>query len=193
MSGEGPAALFFACLVSGILVPLPEDVALLVAGWQVGKGDLAVGPALLAGVAGTLARDLIAFGLGAVVGPRLERLPAVHRFIGEARLARAHALFEKHGRGMLFWTRFAVGLRAPLYFAGGSLGFPLRRFLGLDLVGLAVSVPLTLWMGQAWGEEAAIWLKAALSHQRIVLTTIVTAATLYTLWRFRGSRGAERD
>lgn len=184
-------ALFFACLVSGILVPLPEDVALLVAGWQVRSGTLPLGHALVAGVLGTLGRDLIAFCLGAVIGPRLERLPLVRRVVGEARLARAHALFERHGPGMLFLTRFAIGLRAPLYFVGGSLAFSLRRFLLVDALGLLVTVPLTLWAGHTFGEEAAAGLKIALRHQRLVLFGVITLAVAWWAWRARRARRPE--
>lgn len=185
MPGDAPLALFFACLVSGILVPLPEDVALLVAGWRLRTGELTLADAFLAGFAGTLGRDLIAFGLGAVVGPRLERLPLVRRVLGEARLARAHALFERHGPGMLFLTRFAVGLRAPLYFVGGSLGFPVRRFFVVDAAGLVVTVPITLWLGHLFGEDAAAGLKVALAHQRLVLGAAVGAGVAWWVWRSR--------
>lgn len=186
MSAGEPLALFLACLVSGILIPLPEDVALLVAGWQMNAGQLSLSAAFLAGFAGTLGRDLIAFGLGALVGPRLERLPLVRRFLGEARLARAHAMFEREGRRMLFFTRFAIGLRAPLYFVGGSLAFPMRRFLLLDALGLCVTVPLTLWLGHTFGEKAAAGLKVALAHQRVVFVCLVIAGLAWWLFqRFR--------
>jgi membrane-associated protein len=179
MAIHSPLALFLACLVSGILVPLPEDVALLVAGWRVQTGELTLAHALMAGVAGTLGRDLLAFGLGAVLGPRIERHPRVRRLLGEARLARAHALFERHGSRTLFLTRFAMGLRAPLYFVGGSLGFPLRRFLLLDIVGLAITVPITLFLGHTFGERAAHSVLDLLAHQR---TTILVVLVLLLLW-----------
>lgn len=190
MFAGGPFALFVTCLVSGLLVPLPEDVALLVAGWKVREGDLTLSAALAAGFAGTLCRDLVAFGLGSVIGPRLERLPLVRRALGEARLARAHALFERHGPRMLFFTRFAVGLRAPLYFVGGSLAFPVRRFLVLDALGLALTVPLTLWLGNTFGEDAAAALTVALSHQRAVFGLLVVAGL--SAWLVRRARTRAR-
>ncbi len=187
MTAAGPTALFVACLVSGLLVPVPEDVALLVAGWQIQAGDLPLGGALVAGIAGTLGRDVVAFGLGRLIGPRLERLPLVRRILGEARIGRAHALFARRGHGMLFLTRFAVGLRAPLYFVGGTLGFPIRRFLLLDLSGLALTVPVCLWLGASFGEDAAAGLKLALGHQRLVLATIAMGLGAWLLaQRMRG-------
>jgi membrane protein DedA with SNARE-associated domain len=184
MTTGGPLALFFACLVSGVLVPLPEDVALLVAGWETTQ-DLSLPAALAAGTIGVLGRDLVAFGLGRLIGPRLEGLPRVRRFLGEARLARAHGLVNRHGTRMLFVTRFAIGLRAPLYFAGGSLGYPLLSFVLLDLVGLVLTVPLTLVIGRAFGAEAAEGLKVALGHQRVVLAVVVAAGLGWWAWKSR--------
>lgn len=180
-----PTALLFACLASGLLVPLPEDVALLVAGWEVRTGSLDPALALAAGVVGTLGRDAVAFGLGRALGPRIERHPLVRRLIGEGRIARAHALFGRHGARMLFWTRFVVGLRAPLYFVGGSLDFPLRRFVWLDLVGLFVSVPLTLAIGAWAGAGAATAVASAVAHQRALLALTACAGLLWLLAKRR--------
>lgn len=188
MSVDSPLALFLACLVSGLFVPFPEEVALLVAGWRIRTGELDPALAVAAGTLGTLGRDLIAFGLGSVLGPRLERMPRVRRLLGEARLARAHALFEGHGRSMLFFTRFLMGLRAPLYWVGGSLAFPVRRFVALDLIGLAITVPATLWTGYTFGEGAEAGLHAALAHQRAVLVGAVLLVGAWWLGRTR--RGA---
>lgn len=183
----GPVALLFACLASGLLVPLPEDVALLVAGWEARRGALDPGWAALAGIVGTLGRDAVAFGLGRLLGPRIERLPFVRRMIGERRLARAHASFAARGGRMLFWARFAVGLRTPLYFAAGSLGHPVRGFVLVDLAGLLLTVPLTLALGAALGSDAAETLVRALVHQRVALL-VATVGGLGWLWWRRADR-----
>lgn len=180
-----PTALLFACLASGLLVPFPEDVALLVAGWEIRVGTLDPALACAAGVVGTLGRDAVAFGLGRAIGPHIERHPRVRRLVGDRRIERARALFERHGARMLFWTRFVVGLRAPLYFVGGSMRFPLRRFLGLDLLGLLVSVPLTLAIGAWAGSDAARAVAAAVAHQRTLLALAAGAGLLWLLARQR--------
>ena len=179
----GPLALFVACLVSGLLVPLPEDVALLVAGWEIRKGALDPIAAGLAGLMGVLGRDVIAFSLGRVLGPRIEGLPWVRRILGEHRLERSHALWERWGARMLFLTRFAVGMRAPLYFVGGALGYPASRFVGLDLAGLVLTVPLTLWAGWRFGPGAAEALTSALAHQRVLLALLVVSCLGWLLLR----------
>lgn len=178
------AALFVGCALSGILVPLPEEVPLVVGGMAVARGELTLAAALLAGAAGTLLRDALAYALGRLAGPRLEAW--LRRRFG-ARMTRAIAAYEvrdAHQRDRLvFATRFAPGVRGPLYVVAGLLRVPARRFLAIDGVGLAVTTPLTLWLGMRWGAPALDLLHAALGHQRAVLGGLVAVAVVVTLLR----------
>jgi membrane protein DedA with SNARE-associated domain len=174
-----PLTLLVACLASGLVIPVPEDVALLLAGWQIRQGELSIFGALAAGMLGTLGRDAIAFTAGRVFGPAIERVRFLHRLGVPRRVGWARAKLERHGSRMLFLTRFLVGVRAPLYFAGGSLGFPTRRFVLLDLVGLCLTVPVTLAIGHAAGVPAVDGLTAALAHQRAAIATLLLLAALW--------------
>lgn len=188
MIGGAALGLFLACAVAGILVPVPEDVALLLAGWEVGRGELSPIVAVVAGGLGVLTRDLTAFLVGRWIGPRIEHHPRVHRFIGERRLAWAHGVFARHGDRVVLVTRFAVGVRAPLYFVAGSLGMSLRRFLLADLAGLSVTVPLNLWIGARAGPDAVSWLLEWVHHQRLVVGLGLLVLLGWLLWRRRVER-----
>jgi len=171
------------CLVSGILMPIPEDVMILAAGWGVQDGTLALGPTVVAVAAGTFARDALAYALGQRAGARLWAWAT--RITGEAALDRARRWYANHASATLFLTRFAIGFRVPLYFVGGSTGVPFRRFAALDAVGLALTTPLLLWIGARAGPTAADDLKAALAHQRLVLGLLAVALLLTWAWRRR--------
>lgn len=178
------------CLVSGLLVPIPEDAIILAAGWGVEEGRLALGPALLASALGTFGRDALAYALGQRAGERLWAWAT--RLTGEAALDRARRWYTSHATTTLFLTRFAVGFRVPLYFVGGSTGVPFRRFALLDAVGITLTTPLLLWIGARAGPTAAEDLKAALGHQRMVLgalTAVVVAGWAWRRWRRRAARG----
>ena len=58
-------------------------------------------------------------------------------------------------------------------------------FRSLDLVGLVLTVPLTLVIGRAFGAEAAEGLKVALGHQRVVLAVVVAAGLGWWAWKSR--------
>lgn len=170
--------LFLACLVSGILVPVPEDVALLVAGWQMHEGGLPVVSGALAGFFGTFARDTLAFSAGRMALAGIHRTTFLARWLDTPRLARMrHALAER-GDPLLFFTRFAIGFRSGLYFAAGSTGRPLARFLLLDAIGLLITTPLCLWLGWTFGPDAEATARLALGHQRAVQGVLVAAIVL---------------
>jgi membrane protein DedA with SNARE-associated domain len=189
-----PLSLFLACLASGTLVPLPEDVALLVAGHAAAQGRIGYGAVLIAGTLGTLGRDVLAYLAGRLVAPHLETSRWLKRVAGSRRIAHARGLLARHGTRMVFATRFAVGLRAPLYFASGTLGFPFARFLALDAVGLLVSVPLTLWLGAWAGPTAAEAVQGALAHQRVAVGVVIVVGLAWVLVKRRRERlAAARD
>ncbi len=181
-------SLFGVCFVSGVVVPIPEDVAILSAGWAVTEGRMGLGSAFLAAFAGTLLRDAVAFALGRFAGTRL--LPAAERVFGTAWLDAARDRFARAGSRTIFLTRFAVGMRAPLYFVGGSLRFPMRRFLVLDAVGLTITTPLLLWIGADRGPVAADWIVAVLPHQRLVVGVGVALALTWLGYRWHRRRSA---
>lgn len=184
-------SLFGVCLVSGLLVPIPEDVAILSAGFAVREGRLGLGGAFLGAFAGTFLRDAIAFTVGRFAGERLWALAA--RLFGEARLDRARRRFEGAAGQTVFLTRFAVGMRAPLYFVGGTLRFSFRRFAVLDAIGLCLSTPLLLWIGAETGPAAADWIVAILPHQRVAVALLLGIGLLgwFTWRRLRAGREAD--
>lgn len=170
---DNPQSLALICLISGLLFPLPEDIALLLAGWAIRQGKMELGAVWVAAYFGVLGRDTIAFGCGYLLEERLERWSLGRRLLASRRLQRARDIFQRRGASMLLLTRFAVGMRAPLYFAAGMLGHRFRVFLLADLLGLLITTPLTLWLGWRFGEHAAETLKELLTHQRAILASLL--------------------
>jgi membrane protein DedA with SNARE-associated domain len=78
-----------------------------------------------------------------------------------------------------------VGVRAPLYFAGGTTGSSFARFAAFDAIGLCLTTPLLVWLGYALGPGAVDWLHVALGHQRLALAAGVTAVVLWSVWQWR--------
>ncbi|HNH45974.1 MAG TPA: DedA family protein [Myxococcota bacterium] len=172
---DSPLSLALICLISGIVFPLPEDVALLLAGWAIRTGGLQPVEAGIAAFCGVLGRDSIAFGAGYLLEERLERWPLGRRLLRSRAVQRARESFQRRGAPMLFFTRFAIGMRAPLYFAAGMLGHRFQTFIVADMVGLLITTPLTLWLGWRFGEQAAQTLTGLLAHQRLVLALLLLA------------------
>lgn len=188
----GYPGLFLACLGSGLVVPLPEDFPLLYAGMRLATGEfgLVVFPIALLGVG---CRDLIAWGIGRLLGGALLHRPLVQRLLGAQRLERARALVVEHGALAVFLGRFLIGFRAPIFLVAGATGVRMRAFLLYDGLGLLIVVPITLALGWGFGEplvEAVFWL---LQRTRLSIGLLALGAGLVFAWRSVRARSAPAE
>src|SRR5690606_41205749 len=97
-------------------------------------------------------RDLVAYGVGRVLGEWLLAQPIAQRLIGRKRIARTRRMVEARGAGAVLFGRFLIGMRASVFLVTGAMGVSFRRFLFWDLVGLVVPVPAVVGPGHAFGE-----------------------------------------
>jgi membrane protein DedA with SNARE-associated domain len=154
-------------------LPIPEDLALLTAGYLVWRGDAPALPFALAAFVAVACSDGILFALGHhrwlsrhVRGPRAERIVAAYR---------------RHGVLLVLLGRIAIGVRALLMLGAGYARLPLGRFLFVDLAGLSVMV--ILWM------RVGFWLGPRLERMRPWLAhldlAIAAILILAVVWRLR--------
>lgn len=193
--GTGPAAIFLACAISGLGWPIPDDFPLLVAGWQSQTGAVPLWPTSIAAFAGVFLRDLLAFSIGYWVRRigHHPRLAFLHR---SARFRRVEGIVERFGHRAIWFARFAVGLRVPLYVASGLAGDSYRRMLAINIPGLLLTVPVTIWLGWRYGEASVTWLVRHLTQRPIFssVVVLVTLALLASTWRLaRSARGVPRE
>ena len=147
----GYSGLFFFCVASGIVFPVPEDVALMFAGMRVQDGTWLLGPALGAAALGVLVRDILAWGMGRLLGDWVLEQRFARRMIGGQRIERSQELVERYGARSVLVGRFVVGLRAPIFLVCGAAKMPFWRFCTYDAMGLVVAVPAAMGLGYVFG------------------------------------------
>lgn len=140
------ATLFVLC---GLGLPLPEEIILLAAGYVCATfPEHAELPVMMAWSAGAiLTGDLLPYLLGRVFGVRLLRLRWLRYVVTRQRLARFDRWFRRRGDWVVFIARFIPGIRVVAFFTGGTMKMPWQRFLLLDALGIAMTVPLLSWLG----------------------------------------------
>ncbi len=144
-----------ALLLAGAGFPLPEDVPLLLGGYacaQEGmpKNIAGIHPVLLmmgCGILAILAGDLFVYCLGRFVGGRVHKWTWFMRLIGHGNLEMARTLCAKKGGRFIIVSRFMPGLRSPAFFAAGSLGMPIGKFMLCDGLAAMVSAPIFVFLG----------------------------------------------
>lgn len=147
--------------VSGLdaLLPfMPSETAVVTVAVLLGPDPARL--ALLAAVAagGAWAGDCLGYAVGRAAGPRaiarLQRGADGHR-----RYAWARDQVRRNGGLLIIAARYLPGGRVASALANGSLGYPLRRFVPLDLAGASIwavySVLIGLAGGAAFADEPA--------------------------------------
>lgn len=188
---SGYPGLFLVCVASGIVVPLPEDFPLLYAGARIADGSMAWPATISVGLVGVLLRDVIAWGVGRSLGSYLLHRPWVRRLLGERKLDRAHDLICDHGASAILIGRFLVGFRAPMFVVAGAMDVRLAAFVGWDLLGLLLVVPLTIGLGFAFGAPLADSVFWVLQRARIAVGIVTLLAVLWLAWRMWSRRSSE--
>lgn len=178
------AGLVLALLATGVGLPIPEDVPLLVAGYLCDEGLMRLELAIPLALASILGSDCLLYGLGRHYGDDLQGTWLTRRFATPERIARASAIYRKHGGKALFAARFLPGFRAAMFFAAGSFRVPFWKLIVFDGSAALLSVPLLVLLGWWFSDQLDVIRQEARQLQiaiaALVLLTLVAVAL--TLW-----------
>ena len=133
-----------------------EDVAAVGAGFLVASGVLAWPMAFGACFMGIWMGDAVLYGFARVVGRNWFGSSSLARF--STRVEQSERWFAKRGNWILVFSRLLPGARLPTYLAAGFLRLPLNRFLLITGTAALVWTLLILFLVQALGAKALIWL-----------------------------------
>jgi membrane protein DedA with SNARE-associated domain len=176
-------------LLSGVGLPVPEDIPLILAGYLCFYGY--ADPWVLFPLAfwAVLGADLMVFMLGRRYGHHVPKLPLMRRFLTEKRLARTEGLLHQHGGKFMFAVRFLPGLRAPAIFTAGNFRVPYWKFLMYDGGAALVSVPVILGLSYYFAnhlEQVRVWI--ANGERGAIAVIVLVAAGIIGFKLFMGRR-----
>ena len=170
-------APFTILLLCGLGLPLPEEVALVGAGFLLYQQKVEF-PAITAVCsAAILLGDSIPYWLGRNWGIAALKSPIISKVLHPERFATLERRFSAHGNWVVFSCRFMPGLRIPAYFVAGTLRMGFPRFLLLDVLGVAISVPASIWLGRIFGGSIDE-LKKRTKDLHLILAFAVFAAAM---------------
>ena len=178
--------IFVFLVLTGCGMPIPEEVAVVLAGVLSANGEMLLWPAYAVCVAGAIVGDSVMYFIGYRWGHNLFRVhPQLARLVhADHEATLAHAI-ERHGLKVLLLARFLVGVRGPAYVAAGALRVPFRRFLWYDAVAATLVVSLFFGVAYAFGEEVTGWLSEAewtLTIAVVGVAAVVAAAIIVRRW-----------
>lgn len=172
--------IFAFIMLTGCGLPLPEEVAIVLAGVLSAQGTFEWEWAFAACLAGALVGDSLMYLIGYFGGLRLLYAhPRFAKLLGAKREARFEQAIQRHAFKVMLLSRFMVGVRGPVYLAAGIVRLPFRIFVLCDLVCATLVVGFFFGLSYAFGESVAHWIRhTELWFTAIVILTVVAIGGL---------------
>ncbi len=152
---HAPAALFLVLLMeeSGIPLPLPGDLVMMIAGVRVAQGRLHIAVALLLMESATLIGSSLLYLLA-----RRGGRPMLYRYskflhLELDKLARAEDFLRRHGALAIVLGRIIPGLRIPTSLAAGVFGVPYGVYLPSLALGASLYILFFFLLGYFAGPQ----------------------------------------
>jgi membrane protein DedA with SNARE-associated domain len=171
-------------VLTGMGLPVPEEVLVIGAGIASHKGAFEPWAALLTCIVAAILGDCAMYSIGYHFGHGLLR---EHRWFSRILNPRVERKMEQkirqHGLKALLITRFLVGVRSPVYVAAGVLRVPFRYFIVCDLISASVVVSVFFGLSYGFAEQIMkVWQR--IQKAEIALTVTIVAAVLGVLVYF---------
>jgi membrane protein DedA with SNARE-associated domain len=179
--------VFLVLLVTGLGVPIPEELPIVIAAmmsrWQVMHWAGALGSCL----GGVLAADMLLYGVGRHFGRRILEWPTARRILSPEREARVMEAYRRHGLKFVVMARLVMGLRAAAFLTAGLVRVPFLRFVLVDVAAVLVSVPLAFAVAYLVADSVVVALAYVHEMQLWVGGAVVLVAVIWLLiwWRRR--------
>lgn len=180
--------VFLILFLSGLGLPIPEEVTLIAAAWATVKDWAQVYPMFITAILAILCGDLATYTVGRVFGYRLVRLPYFRRILSERRLRKVDQFFEHYGEWTVFIARFFAGIRFACYFIAGITRLKIYIFILMDLLAALLSVGLTFWFIRRYGQEIEKAIGRIHRVHHLVIIILVAAVILFAVYRIWKSR-----
>ena len=183
--------------LTGIGLPVPEEVPIIAAGVASRAQALQWYYALPACMVGALLGDSLMYGIGRFFGAKiLKDHPWWSGFLTPERERTIEELLKKHGIKAFFVARFLVGLRSPFYLTAGMLRVKYRWFLLADFICASIVISGFFGLAYVFGDRITSLIQSAergLTAAVIALAAIALAVIAFFSFRKRRIRMLDQD
>lgn len=183
---------FLVLLLCGMGLPIPEEVTLIGCGLLLYSGKVEFQNITLVCAVAILLGDSMPYLLGRHYGEAALKLPWIRWVLHPERMLRMRRRFAEHGNWVIFSLRFLPGVRVGGYFTVGIMGVRYPRFILLDTLGVLVSVPLSIYMGQLFAGQVEV-LEERLGGLSLLLAFTLLSTLIIVGARSRSQRRARLE
>jgi membrane protein DedA with SNARE-associated domain len=183
----GYPGILVAMVAENLFPPIPSEIVLPLAGYEVSQGNLTFLLAVLAATAGSLIGALALYAVGRFGGrPAIDRWGRVLR-VTQGDVDRAERWFERWGDWVVLVSRMVPLARSVVSIPAGILEMGLPRFVVLTTIGSMLWNILLIGAGYQLGNrwEDVAHLVGDFSDAMKVVTVLAVIAAGIWLWRRR--------
>jgi membrane-associated protein len=150
------ALAIFGAVLSTLVLPLPEELALMGAGWWAHEGALPLWAAWVAATAANVTGDTISYLVGRYFLEKLLHTRLGKRVVSPEMRNWGEDFVKRHGFWAIVLGRFLVAVRGPVYFAIGASKYPLGRFEVINTAVALIEGAVLVWLGYQFGESVKV-------------------------------------
>ena len=153
----GLIGVAFLVAIENIFPPIPSELILLLAGFNVSEGQFDYVSAVIAATIGSVIGAYFLYGVGRLLDDeRMERfLAGVGRFVGlkKSDVHKGFVWFERHGNYVVFFGRLIPVVRSVVSIPAGGDRMPLGKFTLLTAAGSLIWNMVWVALGWALGDQ----------------------------------------
>ena len=152
-----PAAVaIFLGVLSTLVLPLPEELALMGAGWWAHQGAIPIVGAWIAATAANVVGDTISYLIGRYFLERLLKTRLGKRMVSTEMRKWGQDFVRRKGVGAIILGRFLVAFRGPVYLAIGASKYPIGKFELINTIVALIEGAALVWLGYVFGQSMKV-------------------------------------
>jgi membrane protein DedA with SNARE-associated domain len=192
MTSMGYLGIGLLMFLENLFPPIPSELIMPLAGFNIAKGKMAFLPAIAAGTLGTVLGALPWYYLGCQLGEeRIKKL--VDRYGKWLRISvrdvdRAKGWFDRSGQFAVLIGRLIPGVRTLISLPAGMAKMPIAPFVLYSTVGTALWVSLLTYGGYVLGDKYEDIEHFIAPFSKIILGLILGAAVVWLLRKYLRNR-----
>ncbi len=183
MNTLGYAGIAFLMFAENLFPPIPSELIMPLAGFNISQQNMTWVPAIAAGTLGTIAGALPWYYIGKVFNE--QRLGAwcdrYGKWLGlsSADISKSVAWFNRHGTKAVFFGRLVPGIRTLISLPAGIEGMAMPTFLLYSTAGTAIWVTFLTAFGYVLGENYSEVEQYIAPLSKIALGIVLVALVIF--------------
>jgi membrane protein DedA with SNARE-associated domain len=196
MQSLGYLGIALLMFLENLFPPIPSELIMPLAGFTAAKGEMALAPAIAAGVIGTMLGALPWYYIGKVLGEESIKqwLDRHGKWLGISakEIDQSKRWFYRHGNKAVFFGRLVPGIRTLISLPAGFSNMPMAQFLIYSTLGTTAWVSLLTFAGYLLGDHYDLVDEYLAPVSKLVLLALLIAFGVWVIRRLRGRSSEQR-